>query len=64
MTTPKCARVVGLVLDVVDDCPVHGKHAGTNAPGGTDGGPAKVTSDEYRSGWDRIFGAKPERGIA
>lgn len=27
-------------------------------------GPAKVNSDEYRAGWDRIFGGKQEVGQA
>ena len=27
-------------------------------------GPAQVATDEYREGWDRIFGNKPDVGLA
>ena len=27
-------------------------------------GPAKVTTDDYREGWDRIFGSRTPRGSA
>jgi hypothetical protein len=41
---------------------------GTSAPMGTQAktphGPAMVASDEYRSGWDRIFGSKARVGSA
>jgi hypothetical protein len=57
-------RVVGVVVDVhkPSACPYQG--AGATGPTGTSSGPAKVSTDAYRSGYERIFGGRAERGIA
>lgn len=57
-------KPIGLILEVEavevhhPDCP----HSQNGQESG--GGPAKVTSDAYRSGWDSVFGSKMPVGQA
>jgi hypothetical protein len=69
----KLLERVELVLDVASDdhptpCPVgeivRGARDGVRRELARAAGPAKVTTESYRSGWDGVFGAKATRGQA
>lgn len=53
-------RVMGAVVHVhrPSACPYQGASSEASS------GPAKVSTDAYRSGYERIFGGRTERGIA
>lgn len=65
---------MGIAKPVKNGEPLHGGavllEARPDEPGTFDvhsvdaGGPPKVTSDDYREGWDRIFGGKQPVGQA
>jgi len=74
---PEAAPEFGVTVPLregqpITDSVVHLEHRGpgdvykvSNPLGGeAPAGPAKVTTDEYRTGWDRLFSSKPTVGQA
>jgi hypothetical protein len=62
VTEPKKCRVVGLPVEASADCPDCASARGDAKPAG--GGPAQVATDEYRTGWENVFGKPAPRGQA